>query len=632
MLNKKVEDKAFRGLFPAFCLSIIVGPIISTACLASERLVPQALTGLWDPNRYISVDEIQPEMEAYCLTCYKGTDIEKFELDIVSVVRNIEPDRDAILVMGTDERFIRTGPVGGCSGSPVYIDGRLAGALAFGWYFSKDPLYGVTPIEEMLAAGQFDNSEQTVAQSGLTFDFSRPIDLVEIDKQITSLQLSNNKSAGVSPLPCPLITSGLPAEARRQLEAFVEPFGLMVVAGINGGGQSSPGDTNDISEIARTKEQSVPLEPGAVLTIPLISGDISMFALGTATEVIDGKVYGFGHSFLGRGPIDVPMATGKVHTVMSSMSRSFKLGSTLDIVGALRADESAAIVGQIGEQAKMIPLTIKVDRYNDSQERVYNCRIVHDQTITPIVLATAVNGAVSYVGNFPPDHTVEYKVMVKAEQTEPIIYQNVSTGVGVNDMLLQSRSLVALLMNNPFKEVDIESLDFEVRILPKNIVSHIWSAELSDTKVKAGEIINVKVIVESFLAGKKKHQFNIQIPDDMPPGIYSLTVCGSQNYSEFLRNSVPYKFLAQSFPSMIEAINNTLQIRNDKLYCILTLPSSGLALEKAELPDLPATKALVLQNGKRSLRTQPYRHWIEKTVDTGTIIIDKKVASIIVKK
>ena len=129
------------------CVVAVCG---SRAGLEARGAVPQGLEGIWDPARYISVDEIKPGMEAYCLTVYKGTTVEKFGVEVLSVVHDFMPGRDAILVRGTDERFIHTGPVAGCSGSPVYIDGRLAGALATGWQFSKDPLYGVTPIADML--------------------------------------------------------------------------------------------------------------------------------------------------------------------------------------------------------------------------------------------------------------------------------------------------------------------------------------------------------------------------------------------------------------------------------------------------------------------------------------------------
>ncbi len=599
-----------------FCFSLV---LVCSFCVAGP---PNAIEDIWDPAKYISIDEIKPGMEAYCLTEYGAAGIEKFDMEVLSVVRNISPGRDRIYVQGTDERFIHTGPVGGCSGSPVYIDGRLAGALAYASYFSKDPLYGATPIQEMLRVGQAGSSEKDVAQTGFTFDFSKPIDFAEINRQIASPRLSRNIGlAGISPLPCLLITSGLPAKVCEQLATAVEPFGLMVVPGISGAGVQQPENGDDVH-----------LEPGAVLVVPLVSGDISMFVLGTATEVRGDNVYGFGHSFLGYGSVNLPMATGKVHTVVSSVARSFKLGSALEIVGALTTDEYAAVIGRIGAEASMIPLTIRIDRYNDAEKRVYNCRVAYNRLLTPMLLRSAVAGAALYLGDFPPDHMIEYKVAIGLEDAESITFENVSTSLGLLEMIVESVGSVTLLMNNPYKEVDIKSLDFDVRITPKNIVSHIWSVDLSDSKVKAGQNIDIGVVVESVRAEKKKYRCSLKIPEDLAPGKYDLTVCGSSDYEQFLRKTVPYKFIVQSLPSLIEAINNSLQVDRDKLYCLLLLPPGGVTVEKAELPDLPATKALVLQNAKRTLKTRPYPHWLENSLKTGTIIVDKKVMRITVEK
>ena len=187
--------------------------------------------------------------------------------------------------------------------------------------------------------------------------------------------------SGVNPLPCPLITSGLPRGVCEQLDELVKPFGLMVVAGGSGG-------SNKVED-----SEKVELVPGACLVIPLVSGDITMSTFGTVTEVRGDKVYGFGHSYLGYGPVDLPMATGKVHTVVSSIYRSFKLASVLDTVGALTIDESMAVIGQIGAKAKTISLTIRIDRYNDIEKRIYNCRVANNRLLTPMLLQSAVAGA-----------------------------------------------------------------------------------------------------------------------------------------------------------------------------------------------------------------------------------------------
>jgi len=591
----------------------------ASLCQAGEHL---------DKSRYIGIDEVRPGMKAYCLTAYEGEKIEKFALVVLDVVRNVSPGRDAILVQGTDERFIHTGPVAGCSGSPVYINGRLAGALAFGWSFSKDPLYGVTPIEEMLKVGQPDG--RTAAQPasgnvGFVFDFTVPIDFGRIDRQMSAAQVKRQSiSGGATVLPCPLITSGLPDEVCERLNSFVEPFGFMAVGGIGGGGEKLSAE--------RAKLEAAKLVPGACLTVPLVTGDITMDVIGTVTEVVDDKVYGFGHSLLGYGAIDLPMATGKVHTVVSSVIRSFKFASAVEIVGALTMDESAAILGRIGAKAQMFPLTIKVDRYNDTQQRVYHCEVANNRLLTPQLLRSAVAGAALRLGELPPDNMIDYKVAIDIDGAEAIAFKNVSTATGLNEMLTEIAGSVALLMNNPYKKVGIKSVDVAVRETAKNIASHIWSVNLSDSKVKAGEIILVSVVAESFLAGKKKYQFSMKIPEELAPGKYDLIISGGDGYLQFLRKAVPYRFVPQNLASLVESMNNILEIERDRLYCLLVLPAEGIAVEKAELPDLPATKAMVMQDAKRALKIQAYPHWVENSLKTKTIVIDRKVMHIMVEK
>ena len=605
----------------------------SGSMLRDEQLDKTAISVpkgvVWDPNKYIGLDEISPGMKAYCLTVYKGTDVEKFEMEVLSVVHNVRPGRDAILVQGLDERFIRSGPVAGCSGSPVYIDGRLAGALAFGWYFSKDPLYGVTPIKEMLEAGRVSDDTGRTGSGDIgrfVFDFSTGLDFAKVYQQITASQVTQkNIQSGLTYLPCPLITAGLPPEVCQQMEDIVEPMGLMVVAGIGGGGNAKKGE-------------DIRLEPGACLLVPLITGDIEMEVVGTVTDVVGDRVYGFGHSFglwhipFGYGPVDLPMATGKVHTVVSRVNDSFKFASAIEIVGALTVDQSAAVSGRIGAKARMFPLTITVNRYNDPEKRVYNCQVADNQLLTPQVLFLAVNGAALMLGSLPPDHLIEYHVTIGIEGADPVTFENISTSVGLEEMLVESISSVAILMNNPYKEVNIESIDFDIRLRAKNISSRIWSVDLSDSRVKAGQQLDVTVVVETFLADKKKYKFGLKIPDDLAPGEYDLIVCGGYDYLEFIRKAAPYKFVPQNLATLIEAMNNLLTISRDKLYCLLVLPPAGITVEQAELPDLPASRALVLQDNKRVLRTQPYPRWLENKLTTGTVIIDKKVLRVTVEK
>ncbi len=635
MFKSSVRQRIGHFLFCLYVLSFSV-------CWAQgqqNESVADAGQVVWDPNKYIAIDEIKPGMEAYCLTSYQGTEVEKFGIEVLSVVRNIDPGKEAILVKGTDERFIHTGPVAGCSGSPVYVEGRLAGALAFAWTFSKDPIYGVTPIKEILGTGKTGSSSEnkTLAdfakgggrdflEPGFVFDFSGPIDFEDIYNQITTAhEPARNNLNGVETLLCPLVTSGLPSSVSRQLDTSVRGLGFMVVGGLGSGGALP------LNQSGAGASGGPVLVPGDSLVIPLVSGDIRIEAVGTVTEVTGDKVYGFGHSFLGYGPIDLPMATGKVHTVVPSMVRSFKLATAREIIGALTEDDSSAVRGRIGATAKLIPIKVTVERYNAPETKVYECLIVNNRLLTPLLLRSAVMGAALNLGALPPDNMVEYEVVIGMENAEQIRFRNVSTNVGINDMVMEAVGAVALLMNNPYGKVRLESFDFDIRIVPKNVLSHIWSVDLSDSKVKPGEAVDVTIVIESKLGEKKRYQYSQEIPDDLPPGKYELIICDSWIYEQFLVARAPYRFTPENLPTLIASVNNALAVERDKLYCLLVLPAGGIAVSRAEMPDLPATKALVLQDAKRALKALPYVQWLEKTFDTGTITRDKEVLHIIVE-
>lgn len=611
-------------LFFLFLSAFFAGPILNangqTPPDSNNGIIPRGLEKIWDPAKFISLDEIKPGMKAYCLTEYSPIGIEKFDMDVIDVVRDLDVGKNVILVKGTDERFIRTGPVAGCSGSPVYINGRLAGALAYTWTYSKEPLYAATAIEDMLRLDQ-DRQDTGTRRVVLNYDFTQPINFAGVNtnyrKNLTKL---TQTSAGLNPLPCPLITSGITTQASEQLKAIGEPLGMMVVSG-GAVGESSASDNNNIK-----------LEPGACLGVPLVSGDIKLSTMGTVTDVIGDKVYGFGHMLLGYGKVNLPMATGKVHTIVSNLSNSFKLATVLDTVGSLTTDKSNGVIGHIGVKPKTIPLTIKVDHCNDSQVKTYHCQLADNELITPTYLQMALSGAVTQASDLPSEHTIKYKFDIGFENSEVISCENISTDSGLQDVVGECAAVVTLLMDNPYKKLDINSIDCEISIQPENISSDIWAVNLSSSKVRAGQTIDAEVIVESYLGGKKKYHQQIEIPENLKSGTYDLLISGSRGYEQFIQKAATYKFIAQNVPDLIQAIRNALDTPRDKLYFVLVLPAGGITLEKAELPDLPASKALILQDKKRAVSIKPYQHWVEKSIYTGDIISNQKVLKITVEK
>jgi hypothetical protein len=491
-----------------------------------------------------------------------------------------------------------------------------------GWQFSKDPMYGVTPIADMLRVGSVANQaggESLNDGPGLALDFSRPIDFAQVEKKVLlPVSSSRGEFAGASALPCPIVVSGMPESVTGDLDETLRPLGFMVVSGAGGGGRA---DVCDIKPV-----------PGACLAVPLVTGDITIDVVGTVTEVRGDEIYAFGHSFLGYGPVDLPMAMGEVHTVVSSVIRSFKVGTSANIVGALRADESAAVRGKIGAEARMIPLTISVSRYNDSQPRKFNCRIADNRMLTPRLLRAVVMSAGLFQGEMPPDNTVSYKGTIETDGAGTVVFDNVSTGEGLNEAVRDTMSPLGLLMNNPYRQVRIKSINVDLDIREKDISSAIWSVGLSGSHVKRGDNLNVEVVTESVRSQKQKYNFDFTVPENTPLGTYQLIICGGFDYEEFLRKTVPHRFVPENLDTLVGVINRILVVGRDELHCVLVLPAGGVALEQAELPELPATKAMVLGDARRANTMQAFPGWIDKSVRTGTVIVDKKIMNVTVEQ
>ncbi len=580
----------------------------------------------WDPHRYIDVNEVRPGMDAYCLTVFKGTSVERFPLEVVNVVQNIIPGRSAILVVGKDERFIHAGVVAGCSGSPVYIDDRLAGALAFGWTFSKDPLYGVTPIRDILCVGRTEPREGTsgppetaghTRHRGFLPDLSRPIDFSEIQKQMeASKQALLRQGPGLSALACPLVVSGISSDSLETLESIFQPYGFFAVAGAAG--------TPDISP-------EISLEPGATLFVPLVDGDFKMAVQGTVTHVEDDRVYGFGHPFIGSGHVELPLATGQIYTVVANMVRSFKVGTPQKVVGALTADEPTGVLGHVGAQARTLPVTMRIDHFLSPQTRTFECRLAYDRMLTADLLKSTIAMAIDYFGKLPIYHSLEYRLSFDLEDGPPLDYTNLSTQVSVEDLITEGMATVLLLMNNPYEPVGLTAVHMDVRVLEDNRVSHISMVDLSDTRIKPGESVKVGVVLETFQGKKRRFEFAVTVPDDLAPGEYALTLCGYNDYVQCIKRLAPHRLMALDRRSLIEALDYALHLKRDRLYCLLELPPSGVTVEREELPDLPASKALILQNANRTVHIQPLQTWIEQSLAVGTTTINKETLRLIVE-
>jgi hypothetical protein len=591
--------------------------VLLAGCLLAAGFSP--LTHAQTPSRheYIGIDQIKPGDDAYCLTVLEGTKVEKFGLKVVSIMRDFEPGRDAFLVIGTDERFRKIGPVRGCSGSPVYIGEKLAGALAGGWSFSKEPLYIVTPIYDILSIGSNPTGSRQTATSAVSLDLSKPIDIAEFSR----MTMDSFKDSAGSENSGILLATSLPSHVCKELRPLLEPMGFTPVAGAAAG----------------NIQEDLVIEPGGVIAVPIVSGDIMVSAIGTAIEVIDDKVYAFGHAFpnLGYGPTDLPMAAGSVHAVVSSVMFSFKLASPGNIVGTIRANESTGIFGVIGQKPKTIPMKISVDRRGTSgneQKKIFNCTVASHRVYSPIAIQSSLMGAAMMKGSLTPEHTVKYKARINIDGAEPIILDNISSGLRLAELLNESAGIVAMLMNNQFEETRVTSMEFDIIIEPKNIRAKIWSVEISDTMVKPEQTVDISVVLQTYRAEKILHKFKLDIPSDIEPGKYQVIIAGGYEYQRLLKNLSPHKYMAHNMTTLLSSLRNILDIKRNTLYMAMKLPSEGITIRENELPFLPQTKAMLMQDKKRTMNVLPYNLLLRKSIDIDRIVLDKATVQITVEK
>ncbi len=560
---------------------------------------------------HISVDQITPGMDAYCLTVMEGEKVQKFPMYVISVIKNFRPGMDGIVVNSDDPLFQHVDNVQGCSGSPVFIDGKLAGALARGWSFTQDPLYIVTPIGEMMEIAQ--SPAGPAERENISFDFSKPLNLTSIERRFNDAVEKRFASSDGMTLP---MSVNLPGHACKQVQPLLQKLGFNPVP--LGGG----------TYVQMQKNLTGNYQRGGVLTIPMCSGDISLSVLGTVTEKQGDKVFGFGHSFSGIGPVTLPMAPGYVHTVVANMIASFKVGSPGEIDGTITSDQAVGVMGIMGKKPPLIPLAINVTSYNDPVPRLYDCKLAVDNYYTPLVLRSALMGAALMKGMLPDEHTIKYSANLRLADSREIVFENYSSQQGLMDPAMEIMSLVAVIMNNPFEKMQIDSIRASIDIRNKDSVADIWGISISDTQVEPGQTINIDVTLESYRRQKQSLPLSITIPPDLKPGTYQLQVLGPAAYQGFLLDTQPDRYIAWDAKTLITALQRTLSIDRNRLYAVLKTEQAGTTIWKSRLQNMPATKTMLFKDDKRLAFSFDFSDWIEDSNRCGLITLGREIIDI----
>jgi len=602
MRHTSVDKKGF--LATVLTVVVALGASLQVAARAGEP----------DPKSYWDVSQIRPGMKGVGRTVMTGTKLEEFGAEVLGVMRDVSPGRDMVLCRLTGCKLEHSGIIQGMSGSPIFIDGKLLGAVAFAWEFAKDPIAGVTPFQQMIQYVR-SNDRRIAAErkdeAGGRYNAARRPVLPLIDglgdldgnaraSSSMAIPVSGGGLGGMTPIVTPLAASGFGARALSLLADRLGPLGLAPM----GGGRAS-------DQIVR-EEGDRPLVPGSPLSVALVTGDFDLSGIGTVTHVEGDRVYGFGHPMFSLGACEFPMMTGYIHTVYPRASVSMKMGSPLKIVGVIDTDVSTSVAGRIGVKPDLLPLAVRVKtgRYADAHS--YQVRIVREPMLLPSLVMAVLTNAIDTEGNLPEELTAQLSATIRVKGSAPITVSDTFSGprytgpMGASALFGPLASIVNILVRNNLGPVHIESIDCDVQIEPGRKVALIESVRLLSDTIEPGHELKAFVTVKPYKGNRELIEVSIPIPNDFPEGPTEVVVCDAGNSIRRRFRNNPSLLEPRNLEGFLTTIRIQTEPKRTAVYVHIPSPERGLSIKGQDLPNLPGSVRAVFAS-KRETPTPPIR-------------------------
>lgn len=601
------------GILSSPCLSASVVHLLAgilAIALATVARGEGPVQTAFDPARHMRVAEVKNGMTGYGLSVFQGTKIERFEVEVVSVLRNFNPKYDVVLIRCKGANLEHTGGVAGMSGSPVYLrddkgKDRMIGAFAYGWQAAKDPLAGVQPIEYMLAmpqqaAGKEPASEPKTNGKKRAFwtigeSFAAPWNSTHRTLDARNTPATMQAGFGTSdlrPLATLLMSSGLPQAAIDKFSPLLRQYGMMPVQA-GGAGADTSGRYGAPAK----------LEPGSAIAVPIVTGDMDLTAIGTVTEVIDGRVFAFGHAFFSEGEVSLPMGSAYIHSVIPSLISSFKLGSVTGVQGTLQNDQIVGIAGKLGPSPATIPVQIHCVYEDGTSDLTYRFNVAKHPKLTPMAAGMATMAAVRSNRDLPQFHTVDYDFMLEFGEKRSLHVKNRSVNNSVEELLMMIVQTIQTAQNNPFERVMPSKIDGTVRISRQVKEAQIESVAMPKEKFEPGEIVKLFVTFRPFRGSEEIMPLEFELPKDLPEGSYDFSLLDWQGHVQDEQTARPFRFSAQSAEEMFAVLRDVASIRHDALYLRLLQQNDGVAIGRTAMSHMPSSRRKIITDGGSSNTT-----------------------------
>ena len=535
------------------------------------------------------LSEIQKGMKGYGLTVFEGNEVEKFDVEILGVLNNIGPDQNLILAKVDHPVVNRAGVIAGMSGSPIFIDGKVIGALAYAWQFAKEPVAGITPIEEMLRISQRlapagalpAGATPRMSAIEMLGAFARSKPEEAFAKLIANGATPASSITGAKRIALPLSLSSFTPDTISRFSPQLEQLGFVAVP-------------SGAASASTAKSAKTTFEPGDAVGAVLLTGDFNVASTGTVTYIDKDHVYAFGHPFLDMGEINFPMATSEVVTVLPSVASSFKFSNTGPIVGVLRQDRAAGIMGVLGEKPQMIPVEVTLNGTNAAQ--TYRVNMVRHSTLSPLMLAMITDSVVANAQRAAGERTVLMESEIKVKGFETIRLREGWAGQQARQSIPQYLAVISgYLMSNEFRPTEIESIKVNLRHDDDLRIAKLMEASLvkpAKGRVEAGDTVQVRTVLKPFRGEAFVETFDVRIPDDQPAGAaYLLVGSGS------VMNAIDFTLVPPDPRTLQQVVDVLGRLRPaTDLTVGLYSTGEGAVTSGVYLPNLPPSMTAVVRS------------------------------------
>ncbi len=583
---------AVRSHFPSSRI-VLLGLACCIGIASAARAVPK-------PESYWQVDDIRPGMKGIGRTVMKGTKVETFDAEVLGVLKNTSPGRDLVICRLSGLGLEKTGVIAGMSGSPVYIDNKLVGAVAYAWPYGKEPIAGLTPFSQMNGFVEAFERRDLIEQGKPTrVGLRQPlvIDGKEFDSVTVSQGFEETKPAAADslvmmPLRTPLAATGFTPGSLKLLQERCGRLGMLPMQG------------GAVPARVLAEEKDAPLEPGSPLAVSLIRGDFDLSGIGTVTHVEGQRVYGWGHPFMSLGGCEFPLMSGHIITVYPRQTVSFKMGAPLKPLGVINADVSTCIAGWLGRKADMMPLHMEIALTEESVPRVFNVEIARPPALLPMLVFTALANSVDMEGELPEEMTAQMEARVDVEGHDPIVINDTFSGFSgsraAQSLYSQVGAVVNLLTRNSFQPVRIRRIDCRTRVQPGRRTAEIEAVELASDTFEPGETVKATVFVRPYKGVRQRLAVSLKLPADLPEGPYVATVCDDLLNARLTLRDNPTLNNPSNLDQVFDAVRVQTSVRRTDLVMRVPVPDAGVALGGQALPHLPPSMVQILGNGRRS--------------------------------